>query len=412
MKQLKEEAIWVLKHISEIRKLQDTAVIFQSWNQLDRYLSHLNDVFSSYNVLHAIAIKTNPHPSILRYLVSKGFGLEAASMEEVEMAIAAGIDPKNIVYDSPVKTLSEIVACHNLYPGIRLNVNSINELERIPEKPNFTVGLRINPIKDTGSPELYHVSQNESKFGEPILNRDSIVGACLKYPVTQLHIHSGSALENIKNAVDAISEVVALANDINKKLSENNTNRRIECIDIGGGLKPEKLTNQPSKMMQYAKMLESVNDLRNYQLITEFGQWCHFYCGYASSVVEYVLQRNDKQLVYVHLGADFLVRDAYVKPRGIEFIPLKKDFNSMEENLQLTDLAGPLCFAGDYLQKDIELPKMSEGDHLLMLGTGSNSYGLWSRHCSRAIPKIIGVDFQKREIKVLSERTKFHGYDF
>jgi len=117
-------------------------------------------------------------------------------------------------------------------------------------------------------------------------------------------------------------------------------------------------------------------------------------------------------LVYVHLGADFLVRDAYVKPRGIEFIPLKKDFNSMEENLQLTDLAGPLCFAGDYLQKDIELPKMSEGDHLLMLGTGSNSYGLWSRHCSRAIPKIIGVDFQKREIKVLSERTKFHGYDF
>ena len=102
------------------------------------------------------------------------------------------------------------------------------------------------------------------------------------------------------------------------------------------------------------------------------------------------------------------MRDAYVKPRGIEFLPLDRNYERLENGDQLTDIAGPLCFAGDYLQKDTNLNQLNEGDYLLMLGTGSNAYALWSRHCSRAIPKIIGVDFEKRQLNILSERTKFH----
>ncbi len=408
MKALKEEALWTVKQLSEIQKTEDTALIFQSWNQLEKYLSHLKKVFSSFDALHAIAIKTNPHPAVLRYIVSKGFGLEAASMEEVEMAISAGIDPINLVFDSPVKTKSEIIACHNLYPEIKLNLNSLDELNRIPENPNFTIGLRINPMTETGSPELYHVSHDESKFGEPISNREAIHNACLNYPISQLHVHSGSALGNLQNAVNAIAEVVALADEINELLSINKITRRIQRIDIGGGLKPELLSEEPSQMMKYADMLYNQTDLRKYQVVTEFGQWCHFYCGFALSEVEYVLQRGKKQLAYVHLGADFLLRDAYVKPRGIEFVALNKNFEVNEESFETTDIAGPLCFAGDYLQKDAQIPKLKEGDHLLMLGTGSNSYALWSRHCSRAIPKIIGVDFEKQQLAILSERTKFY----
>ncbi len=408
MKDLKEEALWTVKQLPGIQEIEDTALIFQSWNQLDTYLSHLKSAFSSFDVLHAIAIKTNPHPAVLKYIVSKGFGLEAASIEEVEMAIAAGIEPCKLVFDSPVKTQSEISACQNLYPGIKLNLNCIEELRRIPVSPNFSIGLRINPIKDTGSPELYHVSHDESKFGEPIFNRAEIKTACINYPITQLHVHSGSALGNLQNAVNAIADVVTLANEVNLLLEECNSTRRIERIDIGGGLKPEILTSEPSQMMKYAEMLENQTDLLKFKLITEFGQWCHFYCGYALSTVEYVLQRGKKQLVYIHIGADFLMRDAYVKPRGIEFLPLDRNYERLENGDQLTDIAGPLCFAGDYIQKDTNLNQLNEGDYLLMLGTGSNAYALWSRHCSRAIPKIIGVDFEKRQLNILSERTKFH----
>ena len=69
-----------------------------------------------------------------------------------------------------------------------------------------------------------------------------------------------------------------------------------------------------------------------------------------------------------------------------------------------TDLAGPLCFAGDYLEKGLELPALQEGDEMLLLGTGSNAYALWSRHTSRTIPAMYGVDFKQGRVEELSPR--------
>jgi diaminopimelate decarboxylase len=142
-------------------------------------------------------------------------------------------------------------------------------------------------------------------------------------------------------------------------------------------------------------------ELWDFQLITEFGQWSYFYTGYAFSQVEYAVQRGSTRVAYVHLGADFLLRDAYVKPRGIVFEVLGE---AMSRPKVPTDIAGPLCFAGDYLQKGVELPQLEEGDGLLMLNTGSNAYALWSRHCSRTIPAIFGVDADAGEIEQLSPR--------
>jgi diaminopimelate decarboxylase len=51
------------------------------------------------------------------------------------------------------------------------------------------------------------------------------------------------------------------------------------------------------------------------------------------------------------------------------------------------DIAGPLCFAGDYLGHGVVLPKgIQEGHYLFIDHTGANTYALWSRHCSRTLP--------------------------
>jgi hypothetical protein len=42
---------------------------------------------------------------------------------------------------------------------------------------------------------------------------------------------------------------------------------------------------------------------------------------------------------------------------------------------------------------------------MLLMGTGSNAYALWSRHTSRSIPAMYGVDFAQRRLELLSERT-------
>jgi diaminopimelate decarboxylase len=142
-------------------------------------------------------------------------------------------------------------------------------------------------------------------------------------------------------------------------------------------------------------------------LITEFGQWCYFYTGYAFSQVEYVVKRGDKDVVFIHVGADYLMRDAYSKPRGISFKTFTYQGEEKSSEINTYDVAGPLCFAGDYLCKNQVLNSPNEGDWLALLNTGSNSFGLWSRHCSRAIPKVFGVDFEKKEIRLLSDRQAF-----
>ena len=405
MNTLREEALWAVeaaRHEGWIGE-GDTSVLFHSWTQQKRYLDHLTTAFSHPRALHAVAIKTQPHVEILRRVVAWGYGLEAASMEEVQLARKAGCPPERIVFDSPVKTRREIEQCQEELHGIRFNVNTLEELHRLPSRPHFPVGIRINPMVETGAQSVYHVSHDESKFGVPIAQKSALLEAILAFPVTQLHVHSGSSMARTESAVSAIRSVVDLAQEANGLLANAGLERRIDTLDIGGGLMPEILTDSPSAMMAYAQALRGTcPELWNYQLITEFGQWSYFYTGYAFSDVEYAVQRGGTRVAYVHLGADFLLRDAYVKPRGIEFIPLG---DAAKRPIVRTDMAGPLCFAGDYLQKEVLLPQLEEGDGLLMLNTGSNAYALWSRHCSRTIPAVLGVDSEAREIRRLSPRS-------
>jgi diaminopimelate decarboxylase len=404
---LDKEADWTLKQVIDLNLLSenDTAIICQSWNNLDRYLNHLKECFPK-NTLHAIAIKTNPHPEVLKHIADLGFGLEAASIEELQLAKSAGVANEKIVFDSPVKTQLEITFCQENLPGIRLNVNSLEELKRIPENPSFIIGIRINPLIDVGSPSLYNVSADESKFGIPISDKGLLLNAILEYPITQLHIHSGSSMTNLESSVLAVENLFKLAEEANQFLAKNQISRRIETLDIGGGLPPEELYFASNSLMnKYAEGLKNqIPDLGNYQLITEFGQWVHFYSGFAYSRIEYVLNRGEKELIFVHLGADYLMRDAYAKPRGVVFKTYCQNGLPKNDIQKKFDIAGPLCFAGDYLVKNENLPNPQEGDWLALLNTGSNSLGLWSRHCSRSIPKVFGVDFDKEKIEIISER--------
>ena len=406
-----EEAYWAISEMKNQNLVseEDTSIIFQSWNALDKNLSHLNMAFQDFNALHCVAIKTNPQKGVLKRIVDLGFGLEAASIEEIEMAFSVGISPSKLVFDSPVKTRREILRCHTEFQGIIVNVNSLDELKRIPKNPNFELGLRINPLKSSDSPEIYDVSSKESKFGVPIDDEENILKAILDYPITLIHVHIGSSLSDIEKSTNSLRDVFELIVRANKLLGDFKINRKIDAFDIGGGLKAELLNKEEnSLMMKYAKMLEKkIPELKDYKIITEFGQWVHFHTGYCWSTIEYVVCKNSKQILFTHLGADFFLRDAYTTPRELEFHLISKE-NKENMELKQTDIAGPLCFAGDYIARDISFNKSNEGDELLIIGTGSNTYGLWSRHCSRTIPKIVAVDFKNKSLQLLSNRTKIN----
>ncbi len=371
----------------------DTALIGVELDVLDAQLESLRASFPS-SVRHSIAIKTMPHPKMLAHLTARGFGLEAASIEEVRLALQTGAAPRDLIFDSPVKTRAEISWCQINLPGALLNANSIAELHRYPESPAFQVGLRINPEVATGAPLEFDVSAERSKFGVPVSDRSNIIAACVDAGVTALHMHIGSQVPTCDAHVEAVGRLLDIADAVDTARAERDDDRRITTLDIGGGLRTE--ADSDALMSQYGQRLQSDHsDLFTYDVRTEFGQWVHSAAGWAATRVESIEARS-VPMAFVHLGADYFMRDIYNSsgPVTYGFAVVKPDgrvvtSNDPGEATQTYDVVGPLCFAGDVLQRDLELPELSEGDWLVISGTGANTLGLWSRHCSRAVPKVI-----------------------
>ncbi len=372
---------------------QDTSLIVAHLPSLNRRLAFLSDSFSE-ETLHAIAIKTNPHPQMLKHIVDLGYCLEAASIEEINMAIAAGCPADKIIFDSPVKTRREIEFVSGM-TGMLVNVNSLGELDRFPTNPTCIVGIRVNPQVHTGAPEMFDVSRNESKFGVPVSNAQDIVDAALAHPVEALHMHSGSQMKDLEVQRQALISLKRLADQINTV-----SPGKIHILDIGGGLPSESLS-ESTRMAEYGAIVAEVFTDSNYLLVTEFGQWVHAEAGFALSRVEYVL---DQSRIFIHLGADFFMRDAYTKARPFTLNIWCDDGTQIQGAERNFDVAGPLCFAGDYLAYGATLPTdTAEGNWLSISSTGANTYALWSRHCSRTVPKCIAFDGEKTTI--WSERT-------
>mmetsp|Transcript_13502 Transcript_13502/g.29229 ORF Transcript_13502/g.29229 Transcript_13502/m.29229 type:complete len:146 (-) Transcript_13502:132-569(-) len=111
--------------------------------------------------------------------------------------------------------------------------------------------------------------------------------------------------------------------------------------------------------------------------------------------VEYVkapLAPNPLRIAICHAGADVLMRACY-KPAIYSYAITAHDSSGEQLGADRGDvvahhIAGPLCFAGDYLKKDLPLRPLHPGDFLVVHDVGANSLSLWSRHCSRLVPPV------------------------
>ena len=382
---------------SKVLKEEDTSIMFYCLNSLNNRIDHIKNSFPSTNTLHTTAIKTNPHPSILKYIIKRGFGLEAASFEEVKLAFSLGCPANRIVYNSPVKTTKEILYCSKFIPNLYLNANNLDEFQNLPNNHNFSLGLRINPLIKVKTNDIYNVSHSDSKFGVPISQKKNIINTIVKNKVDYLHVHVGSRIKDYTSIIEGIGVIYNLAEDIN-----SSTPNRIKGINIGGGLFAGHNDCENIQLMKdfTQDLSKSYPDLfLKYKIITEYGQWTHKFNGCAFTTIEYITDLLYKKIAYVHLGADMFLREIYTDFNHIDIGVV----SSNSSKLQVYDIAGPLCYNGDYLAKDIKLPEFTTKDILYLNNIGANTFGLWSRHCSRTIPIFVTRNMNNN-INIISER--------
>jgi diaminopimelate decarboxylase len=374
-----------------------SAAIFHHLGLMRSRIEALKAAFPD-NALHTIAIKANPVVAILREVVQAGAGLEAASIEEVHLALAADCPAERIIFDSPAKTHAEIQQALRL--GVQLNVDNFDELERVAaarasSDTTSIVGLRINPMVGGGTIAHTSVADAKSKFGVPLdPNLKQIIAAFASHAWLQgLHVHVGSQGCSLKLLVDAAARIAALRQQI-----ITDTGHRVSQVDIGGGLSTIYCTGETAPTPgEYRALLEThvphlfADDV---QLVTEFGRAIHANCGIAVSRVEYV--KPAQRMAVIHLGADFLLRPVY-RPADWphEFFLLDRNGRPKNHSLAPVAIAGPLCFGGDILAHDVPLPPVEVGDFIVIRDCGAYTLSMWSRHCSRGIPSVIGYDPQQ-----------------
>lgn len=374
-----------------------SSAIFHHFDLMQNRIAELKSAFPE-NSLHTIAIKANPVVQVLRAVVAGGAGLEAASWEEVCLAIAAGCPKQRIVYDSPAKTIEEIRQALEI--GICLNVDSFGELDRVAavvkdRPPNSIIGLRVNPAVGSGSIEFTSVASRNSKFGVSLENdHERIMDAFSKFAwLSGLHVHTGSQGYRLQQLVEAVWRIAALRREI-----ANRTRRTILHVDIGGGMPTSyRDSDRPPEPLEYRELLEQAAPELfepEVRMITEFGRAIHANCGMAASRVEYV--KPSQNLAIIHMGADFLVRPVYQPTHWQHelFVLDSQGFPKTGGKKTPVTIAGPLCFAGDIIAREILLPPVEPGDWMIIRDVGAYTLSMWSRHCSRAIPAVIGYGSQ------------------
>lgn len=357
------------------------ATVFYVKDVLEHRLNLLSSNFPE-NTLHAIAIKTSNHPDVLKHIVSLGFGLEAASLEEVQLAKQAGAANFRIVFDSPVKTQDEIDYIVKELPGMYVNANCLEELERYPAQHELSLGLRINPLVQNDAAGIFDVSSSTSKFGVPISRRVEIIKACIEHKVTALHFHIGSGIKDFSANLRAAEKIVAIAKEIDQTRLEKGLLERITTLDIGGGIHFE-LDDPTHSVEAFTAAIKNIDGIVDYQLITEYGAFVHRHTSFVVSNIEYVIDNGPDVpvLAYLHVGADLFLRKVYSN-LAIEY-PYSVIGETSKSNDRKYSVVGPLCFSGDILYENISLPEITAGDQFVMYNIGANTYSMWSGHCSR-----------------------------
>jgi diaminopimelate decarboxylase len=141
-------------------------------------------------------------------------------------------------------------------------------------------------------------------------------------------------------------------------------------------------------------------------LVTEFGRALHASCGWVVSKVEYVIQHDSGSTLIVHVGADMFLRKAYVPDdwhHDISVCDSKGQLHTGPE--REFSVAGPLCFAGDYLNRSVSLPvNVSEGDYIIVHDSGAYTFSMWSMYNSRQFPAVIGYNEADKNFHCLRPR--------
>ena len=363
------------------------ATIERHWHAFDR-------AFGDHPHLICYAVKANSNLAVLNVLARLGSGFDIVSVGELERVLAAGGDPRKIVFSGVGKRRDELERA--LAVGIHcFNVESETELTLLEQvaaarSRRAPVSLRINPDVDANTHPYISTGLKQNKFGIDVERALAVYLRAAVSPhleVVGVDCHIGSQLIRIAPFVDALERVLALVTRLEGQ------GIRIRHLDLGGGLGIRYRDEEPPLPADHAAAL--MEHLRGtpYEILIEPGRAIVGNAGILVTQVELLKRGEDKNFAVVDAAMNDLLRPAlYSAWQAI--IPVTPRAGGEPRRY---DVVGPICETGDFLGRDREL-RIEPGDLLAVRSAGAYGFSMSSNYNSRPRAAEIMVDGDRFQV--------------
>jgi diaminopimelate decarboxylase len=352
--------------------------------------------FAARDHLVCYAVKANSSLAVLNLLARLGSGFDIVSGGELARVMAAGGDPRKVVFSGVGKTAEEMRQA--LAAGILcFNVESEPELKRLDAVAatagvTASVSLRVNPDVDPRTHPYIATGLKQNKFGIPYGDALALyrrARGMRHLAVSGIGCHIGSQLTEVTPFVAALDRVLELADRLQVE------GIPLAHVDIGGGLGIRYRDETPPAVTDYAKSLMGRLGSRALRLLLEPGRALVGSAGLLLTRVEYLKRGAERNFAVVDAAMNDLLRPA-LYDAWHEVLPVKAGSGDTPY-----EIVGPVCETGDFLAR-ARMLTLGEGDLLAVMAAGAYGMSMSSNYNSR--PRAAEIMVDGGEVHLIRER--------
>jgi len=370
--------------MEELAAMAGTPVYAYDSSLMARQAARLKTAFAGMPHRIMYACKALPNLTILRLMKRLGTGLDAVSIEEVELGLKAGYTADEILFTPNMVGFPEIqrAAAH----GVHINIDSIPMLEHFGQAFGGKVPLflRVNPHIMAGGNERISTGHIDSKFGISIhqLRHVERIVATHGMHIHGLHMHTGSDILDAEVFLQGAELLIETADLFPELL----------YLDLGSGFKvaykEEDITTDIDELgRRIAERLVKFNADRSTPVEVWFepGKFLVSESGTLLVRVNLVKQTTATVFAGVDSGLNHLIRPMmYGAYHQIDNV------GNPDGNTRIYTVVGNICET-DTFGWDRKLAEVREGDLLAIRNAGAYGHSMASNYNSRLRPPEILV---------------------
>ena len=338
--------------------------------------------------LIAYSVKANSNLAVLGLMARLGAGFDIVSGGELARVLAAGGDPRQVVFSGVGKTEAEIEQALGA-KVLCLNLESEAELERVDAVAarlgvRAPVAFRVNPDVDAKTHPYISTGLKHNKFGVAYADAERLYRDAARRPgieLTGIGCHIGSQLTSAAPFIDAAARILALTERLQR------AGIGISHIDLGGGFGIRYKDETPASVGEFLDGVLGVLAGRKETLIVDPGRAIVGEAGLLLTRVEYVKPGESKNFVVVDAAMNDLIRpalyDAWHEVRQVR----ETESNAVAG---VYDVVGPVCESADFLARERKLV-VRPGSLLAIMSTGAYAMVMSSNYNTRPRPAEVMV---------------------